>query len=58
MAEFTRGDLLQFATSLNTWYVPCTVLSVTLSKAVGLSSSIVPWVKNLLSYSAISSFYS
>ena len=57
-AELTRGDLLQFATSLNTWYVPCTVLSVTLSQAVGLSSSIVPWVKNLLSYSAISSLYS
>ena len=42
------GDLLQFVTSLNSWYVLCTVLSVTLSQAVELSSSIVLWVKNSL----------
>ena len=48
MVELTPGNLLRFVTSLNSWYVPRTVLSVTLLQAVGLSLLIVPWIKNSL----------
>ena len=50
MAKLTPGDLLQFATSLNFWYVSCTVLSVTLSQVVGLSSSVIATMGKKLTY--------